>query len=177
MTSQFVYYSQQDPKWKQDIFGFGDPGDTIGYISCALTSVSMLISGHGFSETLKSLNQKIKNVNGLASTWHLEKTQTTAPDLETVPVSRSTGKELSPASYQLIVVIKSRAGKFGAKVYETESVKSHIVSTEKIHAKLIVVEDVSKARPKIGKAGKWLRVQTREGKKGFVNAKLVALAE
>jgi hypothetical protein len=40
-----------------------------------------------------------------------------------------------------------------------------------------VIEDQSKARPKIGKAGQWLNVQTKDGKKGFVNAELVALAE
>jgi hypothetical protein len=62
-------------------------------------------------------------------------------------------------------------------VYETESVKSHIVSTEKIRARLFVIEEVSKARPKIGKAGKWLNVQNKDGKKGFVNAELVALEE
>ncbi|MBI5962140.1 MAG: SH3 domain-containing protein [Chloroflexi bacterium] len=67
MTFQLVYYSQQDPKWKQDILGFGDPGDTIGYVGCALTSTAMLISGHGFTETPKSLNQKLKNVNGFYS--------------------------------------------------------------------------------------------------------------
>ncbi len=67
MTFQLVYHSQQDPKWKQDILGFGDPGDTIGYVGCALTSVAMLISGHGYVETPKSLNQKLKNVNGFVS--------------------------------------------------------------------------------------------------------------
>ena len=59
MTFQLVYYSQQDSKWKQDILGFGDSGDIIGYVGCALTSVAMLISGHGFIETPKSLNQKL----------------------------------------------------------------------------------------------------------------------
>ncbi len=38
-------------KWKEDILGFGDSRDTIGYVGCALTSVAMLISGHGFVET------------------------------------------------------------------------------------------------------------------------------
>jgi hypothetical protein len=33
------------------------------------------------------------------------------------------------------------------------------------------------AKSKIGKAGKWLNVHTMSGKKGFVNAELVALAE
>jgi hypothetical protein len=391
MTFQLVYYSQQDPKWKQDILGFGDPGDTIGYVGCALTSVAMLISGHGFVETPKTLNQKLQNVGGFASAgirwgavsqiypqinmksfiscastdaplgqidasiaagqpvivmvdnspaaglqthwvvlyakegkdylmldpwpyqtdvtqktylmprysqgnplkrsimhviiyesyaasggialpgsssttgtgptppvvvpvstngfsarvkadvtaglnirssidtsspsniiasvpagtllgvlgaddyakiggvnqwvrvrddrghegfaaaWYLEKTQTTVPVVETVPVQTSTEEapapKPKPAPSQLIVVVQSRVGKFGAKVYQTESVKSHIVSTAKVRAKLFVIEDASKARPKIGKAGKWLNVQTKEGKKGFVNAELVALAE
>lgn len=67
MSFKLVYLSQQDPQWKQDILGFGDPSDTIGYVGCALTSVAMLLSGHGYSETPKSLNQKLKNVNGFVS--------------------------------------------------------------------------------------------------------------
>ena len=67
MTFQLVYYSQQDPKWKQDTLGFGDPSDNIGYVGCALTSTAMLISGHGFSETPKTLNQKLKEVGGFYS--------------------------------------------------------------------------------------------------------------
>jgi hypothetical protein len=390
MTFQLVYYSQQDPKWKQDILGFGDASDTIGYVGCALTSVAMLISGHGFIETPKTLNKKLQNVNGFASAgirwgsvsqiypqinmksfiscastdaplaqidasiaagqpvivmvdstpatglqthwvvlyakegddylmldpwpyqtdvnkktylmprysqgkplkrsimhviiyesfnasggiaqhpsspanadqtppvtvpvstsgfsarvkadvawglnirlsidtssssniivsvpagtllnvigaddyakiggvnqwvrvsdnkghegfaaaWYLEKAQTATPVIESV--STPTLKEeppvvtSKPIPYQMVVVVKSRVGKFGAKIYETESVKSHIVSTEKMRAKLNVIEDASKARPKIGKAGKWLNVQNKDGKKGFVNAELVALEE
>lgn len=67
MPFKLVYYSQQDPQWKTDILGFGDRGDTIGYVGCALTSVAMLLSGHGYAETPKSLNQKLKNVNGFVS--------------------------------------------------------------------------------------------------------------
>ena len=67
MTFQLVYYSQQDPQWKQDILGFGDPGDTIGYVGCALTSVAMLLSGHGYAETPKTLNKKLQAVGGFAS--------------------------------------------------------------------------------------------------------------
>jgi hypothetical protein len=66
MTFQLVYYSQQDAKWKEDILGFGDPGDTIGYVGCALTSVAMLLSGHGFIETPQTLNQKLKNASGFS---------------------------------------------------------------------------------------------------------------
>lgn len=67
MPFQLVYLSQQDPKWKSDILGFGDPEDTIGYVGCALTSVAMLLSGHGYTETPKTLNQKLKNVQGFIS--------------------------------------------------------------------------------------------------------------
>ena len=67
MSFKLVYLSQQDPKWKTDILGFGDPSDTIGYVGCALTSVAMLLSGHGYPETPKTLNQKLKNVQGFVS--------------------------------------------------------------------------------------------------------------
>lgn len=67
MSFQLVYLSQQDPKWKNDLLGFGDPGDTIGYIGCALTATAMLLSGHGYAETPKTLNQRLKNVNGFVS--------------------------------------------------------------------------------------------------------------
>ena len=67
MPFQLVYLSQQDPKWKSDILGFGDPEDTIGYVGCALTSVAMLLNGHGYAETPKTLNQKLKNAQGFVS--------------------------------------------------------------------------------------------------------------
>ena len=67
MPFKLVYLSQQDLQWKNDLLGFGDPGDTIGYVGCALTSVAMLLSGHGYPETPKSLNQKLKNVDGFVS--------------------------------------------------------------------------------------------------------------
>ena len=67
MSFKLVYYSQQDPQWKADTLGFGDPGDTIGYVGCALTSVAMLVSGHGYTETPKTLNQKLKSQQGFVS--------------------------------------------------------------------------------------------------------------
>lgn len=67
MPFKLVYYSQQDPQWKADKLGFGkQESDTIGYIGCALTSVSMVLSGHGYTETPKTLNQKLKNIDGFA---------------------------------------------------------------------------------------------------------------
>jgi len=67
MAFQLVYLSQQDPQWKNDLLGFGDPGDTLGAYGCAVTSIAMLISGHGYNETPRSLNEKLKNVNGFTS--------------------------------------------------------------------------------------------------------------
>lgn len=65
MAFKLVYYSQQDPQWKGDRLGFGQQNsDTIGYIGCALTSVSMMLSGHGYTETPKTLNQKLRNMDG-----------------------------------------------------------------------------------------------------------------
>ena len=79
MSFKLVYYSQQDPQWKNGILGFGDPGDTIGYIGCALTSVAMLLSGHGYTETPKTLNQKLKNVDGFVGAgirWEVQALRT-----------------------------------------------------------------------------------------------------
>lgn len=67
MPFKLVYYSQQDPQWKGDKLGFGkQESDTIGYIGCALTSVAMMLSGHGLTETPKTLNKKLQNVDGFA---------------------------------------------------------------------------------------------------------------
>jgi hypothetical protein len=64
MAFNLVYLSQQDAQWKSDRLGFGDAGDTIGKFGCALTSVAMLLSGHGYAETPKSLNQKMQAKQG-----------------------------------------------------------------------------------------------------------------
>jgi hypothetical protein len=67
MPFKLVYYSQQDPQWKGDKLGFGkQESDTIGYIGCALTSVAMMLSGHGYTESPKTLNKKLQNVDGFA---------------------------------------------------------------------------------------------------------------
>ncbi|HZM25034.1 MAG TPA: C39 family peptidase [Anaerolineales bacterium] len=64
---KLVYYSQQDSQWKGDKLGFGkQDSDTIGYIGCALTSVAMMLSGHGFTDTPKTLNKKLQSIDGFA---------------------------------------------------------------------------------------------------------------
>jgi hypothetical protein len=55
-------YSQQDPAWKSVKIGASD--ETIGHVGCALTSVAMLVSGHGYPETPKTLNAKLKSRGG-----------------------------------------------------------------------------------------------------------------
>lgn len=67
MAFKLVNYSQQDPQWKNDQLGFGDPNETVGFFGCALTCAAMLSSGHGFSETPKTLNQKLKSNSGYVS--------------------------------------------------------------------------------------------------------------
>lgn len=62
MPFSLVRYSQQDPRWKDDKLGSGP--DTIGYFGCALSSVAMLSSGWGFSETPGTLNRKLKANGG-----------------------------------------------------------------------------------------------------------------
>jgi len=74
MPFKLVYYAQNDPKWKEDRLGLSEQkSDTIGYVGCALTSVSMMLSGHGYTETPKSLNDKLKKIGGFAGSgirWH-----------------------------------------------------------------------------------------------------------
>lgn len=64
MPFQLVNQSQQDPQWKNDRLGFGGASETIGFVGCALTCVAMLASGHGYPETPRTLNQKLKARNG-----------------------------------------------------------------------------------------------------------------
>ena len=59
-------YSQTDPAWKAKLLGF-DKSSTIGNFGCLITSVSMLASGYGFSETPHSLNEQMKKVVGLSA--------------------------------------------------------------------------------------------------------------
>ncbi len=62
MSFNLVNYSQQDPAWKS--VKIGKSSETIGHVGCALTSVAMLVSGHGYPETPKTLNAKLKARGG-----------------------------------------------------------------------------------------------------------------
>ena len=55
MPFKLIYNSQNDPKWSSDKLGFGTgEKETLGFVGCALTSVSMMLSGHGYPETPKT---------------------------------------------------------------------------------------------------------------------------
>jgi len=62
MSFNLINYSQQDPAWKS--VKIGKSSETIGHVGCALTSVAMLVSGHGYPETPKTLNTKLKARGG-----------------------------------------------------------------------------------------------------------------
>ena len=53
--------SQQDPQWKQQQLGF-DNSITIGTDGCALTCLTMLVNGYGFSETPATINKKLADM-------------------------------------------------------------------------------------------------------------------
>ncbi len=62
MSFSLINYSQQDPAWKA--IKLGKSSETIGHVGCALTGVAMLASGHGYPETPKTLNTKLKSRGG-----------------------------------------------------------------------------------------------------------------
>ncbi len=57
-----VHLSQQDPQWKSDALGHST--ETLMKSGCAVTCVAMLLSGWGYPETPRTLNQKLKQNGG-----------------------------------------------------------------------------------------------------------------
>jgi hypothetical protein len=113
---------------------------------------------------------------GLTAAWYLEKAPgeiyPTIPDSTTEPASEpTTGKAPAPQTSKLVVKVQ----KNGLPVYESNYGKGKVVSNEKTGAKLVVLEDASKAAAKIGSGGKWLNVKASTGKRGFVDAGSVKL--
>jgi hypothetical protein len=62
MPFKLVHLSQQDPQWKNDTLG--DSAETLMKSGCAVTCVAMLLSGWGYPETPRTLNQKLKQNGG-----------------------------------------------------------------------------------------------------------------
>jgi hypothetical protein len=116
-----------------------------------------------------------KGREGLAAAWYLEKVPgETYPSITESTTSPASEAGIpSPTTAGLVVMVKAKVGAVGAKVYETASTRSKVVSKEAMRAKLTVIEDAAKAAPKVGKDGKWLYVQNASGAQGFVQADLV----
>lgn len=64
MAFNLVYRAQNDPQWGNDLLGFGTT--TLLQEGCAVSSVAMLLSGYGYSETPGSLNKKLKDSQGFS---------------------------------------------------------------------------------------------------------------
>ncbi len=136
-----------------------------------------IIEPNGWTK-IGAINQwvrvRVKNgKEGLAAAWYLEKVPGEKyPDAggATVPASEA-GSSSAPAGFT--VMVKAKVGGAGLKVYETASTRSKAVSKEGMRARLTVIEDAAKAKPKVGKAGKWLFVQTAGNEQGFVQAEFV----
>ena len=85
---------------------------------------------------------------------------------EAAPASTTGTTSGSPVGKSKLVVQVKRSG---VPVYGSPG-RGKVVSTEKNGARLVVVEDTSKATSKIGVPGKWLNVKSSSGKRGFVDA-------
>jgi len=64
--AEIKQFSQTDPAWKSKLLGF-DKASNIGNFGCLLTSITMLASGYGVSETPDTLNEKMKKVVGFSA--------------------------------------------------------------------------------------------------------------
>ncbi|MDX9991859.1 MAG: N-acetylmuramidase domain-containing protein [Anaerolineales bacterium] len=62
MSFELIRYSQRDPQWKDK--KLGNSSVTLGYFGCAVSSVAMLLSGHGYKEDPDTLNEKLKKSGG-----------------------------------------------------------------------------------------------------------------
>jgi hypothetical protein len=64
LSSNFklVYFSQHDPRWQNAKVGNGN--EAIGDWGSLLTSLAMLLNGHGYDETPLTLNEKLKEAGG-----------------------------------------------------------------------------------------------------------------
>ncbi len=60
MAFSLNHLSQRDPRWNDEKLGFSSL--TIGTDGCALTDLTMLVNGYGFSETPTSMNRKLKDM-------------------------------------------------------------------------------------------------------------------
>ena len=275
MAFNLVYRAQNDPQWGNDLLGFGKT--TLLQEGCAVSSVAMLLSGYGYSETPASLNKKLKDNQGFSGSnivWqkisqfypqikfvnvvrcetgnaplgdingYLDKGQPVVVGVDTSPVEgfqshyvllyARQGNDyvmLDPWPYRVDQTLMARYGKGrplqqviqrivfytgpgtagpiapgsgsiggvsgtsvqsvpasaarkskmtvqvkqdGTPVYVNPG-RGKVISTEKLGARLTVIENEKKAATKVGVAGNWLNVKASNGQSGFIDAGSVKL--
>ncbi len=62
MSFELVRYSQRNPQWREK--KLGNSSLTIGHSGCAITSIAMLLRGHGYAEDPETLNEKMRRSGG-----------------------------------------------------------------------------------------------------------------
>ncbi|HMD81798.1 MAG TPA: SH3 domain-containing protein, partial [Anaerolineales bacterium] len=172
--------------WGLNIRSSEDTSSKANIVTVVPAGTVLAIIEQGGASKIGGINQwlRVRTPNGkegLAAAWYLEKVPgaPTAPEIEstTRPASEASTSESTveeteatpesaPQKSKLVVRVK----KNGLRVYEATSGKGKVLSTEKTGAKLVVVEDASKAVAKLGTAGKWLNVKATNNKRGFVDA-------
>lgn len=276
LAFRLVYRAQNDPQWANDILGFGKT--TLLQEGCAVSSIAMLLSGYGYSETPGSLNKKLKDNQGFSNSsvvWqkipqlypqiklvnvvrcettnaplgeingYLDKGQPVVVGVDTSPVEgfqshyvllyARQGNDylmLDPWPYRTEQTLMARYGKGrplqqviqrvvyytgpgaggpiapsagsvgaasgssissapaaspprkskmlvqveqdGSPIYVNPG-RGRVISTEKMGARLIVIENEKKAARKVGVAGNWLNVKASNGQSGFIDAGSVTL--
>ena len=177
---------KEDVTWGLNIRSSEDTSTRANIVTVVPAGAVLAIIEPGGLSKVGAINQWLRvrapnGKEGVAAAWYLEKVPGTAtvpetepspsPEIE-VPVGESTPStespttESTPKTSRLVVRVK----KNGLRVYEASAGKGKVLSTEKTGARLVVVEDASKAISKIGAAGKWLNVKATNNKRGFVDA-------
>ena len=82
------------------------------------------------------------------------------------PVSESEGEKLT-------IYVSDSVGPSGLRLRKTASLGGALVAIEKAGTALTVLEPAEKARPKIGKEGKWIHVSDPKRLQGYVAANYV----
>ena len=95
---------------------------------------------------------------------------TTTPD----PTPEAPPPSGEPQRIQVVVV---NVGSSGLNVRQQPSPGGSIVNTEKLGAKLTVIEPASTATPKIGVAGQWVAVKATNNQRGYVMSQYIKLIQ
>ena len=61
-----VQYSQRDPRWKDEVLGFGGSGLKIENYGCLVTACSTLLTAYGFPVNPSEMNARLKKIGGFS---------------------------------------------------------------------------------------------------------------